>query len=93
LNFVEKVGACLSYQLPKCSCGADLQLYYEEAVSIETKINKNGMRSKKFELTRLGIMTTNFERLRCYECFREWDFNEDEKGRIVKGKAWEEVYG
>lgn len=78
----------MKYEEPKCSCGGKLYIYQESAIAIETKINKDGTRSKTPKKRELGESTSNWERLQCENCPLEWDFEEDSKGRILRGEDW-----
>lgn len=70
------------YEKPKCDCGEELFLYEEMVFLLETKINKNGILSKKSK--RSTEMNHNVPRLRCGTCFKEWNFDKDREGRIIK---------
>lgn len=77
-------GMKVAYEKPLCDqCGEDLILCEDFSFVLETRINKNGIRSKKpqrsSELSHSGV-----EQLHCRSCSATWDFKRDEKGRIIK---------
>jgi len=77
-------GIIMTYEKPKCNeCGRELVLYEQFAFELETKINKNGIRSKRTQSS-IPLSHSGIEWLRCTECCLQWEFKEDEKGRIIK---------
>lgn len=74
------------YQTPKCDCGHDLVWWSQPVYAERYRINKNGKKAKNpiKRATFYEGETVN-ERLECYECFKEYDFDFDEKGRIIRG--------
>jgi ribosomal protein S27AE len=80
----QKEGGKMPYEKPKCDdCGEELFLYEEFSYALETKINKNGIRSKRPQRS-AELSHSAYERLRCGTCYREWAFKEDQKSRIIK---------
>ena len=78
----------MPYEKPKCECGGELYFYQELVYTLETKINKNGLRNKRPIKNQHGQLGSNWERLQCEKCPKEWNFTEDSKGRIVSGLDW-----
>lgn len=78
----------MTYQKPICNCGGELYFYQELVYTLETKINKDGKRSKRPIKNEHGQLGSNWERLHCQNCCKEWDFTEDVKGRVVRGLDW-----
>jgi uncharacterized Zn ribbon protein len=74
----------MPYEKPKCNyCGEELVLKEDFAFVLETKVNKNGMRSKRAKRS-ADLSYSGNEQLHCQKCCIEWEFKEDEKGRIIK---------
>lgn len=74
----------MAYEKPVCDeCGEELILCEDFSFTLQTKINKNGTRSKRrqrsAELSHAGA-----EQLHCNRCCITWNFKQDEKGRVIK---------
>jgi nitrate/TMAO reductase-like tetraheme cytochrome c subunit len=77
-------GMKVAYKKPKCDyCSEELIIYEEFAFTVETKINRNGIRSKKPQNS-VPLSHRGHERLQCERCCVQWEFEVDEKGRIIK---------
>lgn len=76
------------YKPPICDCGAKLYYWEELMHEIHTPITNNGKLSKRGIIDESGLGGA-YERLHCRECFQEYKMENDEQGRIIKGKKWE----
>jgi hypothetical protein len=74
----------IKYEKPKCECGADLDSMEEHTYNKAHSINKNGTKSKKYELEHW--MHNGIEYLRCQKCRNNYEFEQDEKDRIIRGR-------
>lgn len=76
------------YIKPKCECGKDLVLWQEEIYHTYTPITNNGEFSQK-GIQKFFDGDGAYERLRCPNCDKEYDYTKDDKGRIVRGDIWD----
>lgn len=78
----------MSYKKPICDCGEELVIRQEVVYEDETKITANGEKYKKSK-TMFVIDYLNWERLHCIKCGKEYEYELDEKQRIIRGNIRE----
>jgi hypothetical protein len=76
----------LAYEKPKCECGNELFLYTQSVYGEITKVTNRGKLFKKQRsyYERGGVDA----RLRCGDCWREYEIDHDSKERIVRGHVF-----
>ncbi|MNZ96470.1 hypothetical protein D3C78_1156630 [compost metagenome] len=79
----------LAYEKPKCDCGDDLIYWVQEAVTVTRNITKAGKIGKHENVERVGEGSGNLSRLSCPSCGKEYEWDFDEKDRVVRGFDWD----
>lgn len=79
------------YKKPVCDCGTELVWWSQPTYTVIYQINQNGQKSKR-PLRMWYEGEEPFERLQCPECGTEYKIEYDEKGRILRGDVWEEIF-
>jgi hypothetical protein len=74
----------MSYKKPKCDCGEELIFWSQPVYTVVHFINTNGKKSKRTLMDYAGEGI--YERLKCEECDKEYDFEFDEKDRVIRGE-------
>lgn len=76
----------MAYEKPKCECESELFLYTQSLYGNITKVTKQGKLFKNpYSYYERGGVDA---RLRCNECWREYEIEHDSKGRIIRGDVF-----
>lgn len=81
------------YEKPKCDCGAELVWWSQPTYTDMYRITKNGKKAKRAYSHHYEGEGPE-ERLICSNqtCLDDYDFDFDEKDRVVRGDHWEKAF-
>ena len=79
----------MPYLFPQCQCGGQLEIVEGHSIEESFRITKAGKQAKKMKRNGRNYIINDFSVLRCMSCYDRYDYEQDNKGRVIIGDKYD----